>query len=76
MTPARGGAARNGDGPTELDRLLEEAVRCIEALDLTGANAALRKAHAEAASPRDDADTGEEAVPGGRATAGDSGDRG
>lgn len=41
--------------PTELGRLLEEALGCLEDMDLPGANAALRKAHAEAASPRNTA---------------------
>ena len=41
--------------PTELGRLIEGALRCLEDTDLRGANAALEKACAEAASPRKDA---------------------
>jgi hypothetical protein len=51
MNPAR----KNFDVPThsvpkELDRLIEEALRCLEGTDLHGASAALEKACAEAAS--------------------------
>jgi hypothetical protein len=41
--------------PTEMGRLIEEALRCLEGTDLRGANAALEKACTEAASPRKDA---------------------
>jgi hypothetical protein len=41
--------------PTELGRLIEEAIRCLEGTDLRSANAALEKACTEAASPRKDA---------------------
>ena len=37
----------------ELDRLLKQAIQCLESLDLRGANQALERASAEAASPRD-----------------------
>ncbi len=40
-------------GPTELNRLFEEAIRCLEGADLPGANAALKKAHAEVVSTGD-----------------------
>ncbi len=46
--PARKDAAR----PTELGRLFEEAIRCLKGMDFPGANAALKKAHAEAAKPK------------------------
>jgi hypothetical protein len=43
--------ARRGDvGTTELFRLLQEVRRCLERADLSGANAALRRANAEAVS--------------------------
>lgn len=45
--PANEDAAR----PTEIGRLFEEAIRCLKGMDFPGANAALRKAHAEAAKP-------------------------
>lgn len=37
------------DRAAELGRLFEEALRCLASTDLDGANAALKKAHAEAA---------------------------
>ncbi len=40
--------------PTLLVRHLEEALRCLEVTDLHGANAALKRACTEAASPRKD----------------------
>ena len=43
MKPARG----IYDDPTELDRLLEEALRCLKGTDLHGANAALERAVVE-----------------------------
>ncbi len=49
MIPAR--PARETGGPSELGRLIDEALRCLESTDFSGANAALKKAHAEAASP-------------------------
>ena len=45
--PASEDAAR----PTEIGRLFEEAIRCLKGMDFPGANAALKKAHAEAAKP-------------------------
>ncbi len=36
-------------GTAKLGRLFEEALRCLASTDLDGANAALKKAHAEAA---------------------------
>jgi len=47
------------DGTAELGRLFEEALRCLASTDLVGANAALKKAQAEAASSRDDGETPE-----------------
>lgn len=41
--------------PTELGRLIEEALRYLEGTNLHGANAVLEKACAEAASPREGA---------------------
>ena len=43
-------ALENYKGPTELGRLLDEAIRCLESTDLPGANAALKRAYIEAAS--------------------------
>lgn len=61
--------AREADGgATELGRLFEEAIRCLKSTDLPGANAALKKAHAEAAFGRNAA--------GPRKTANGSEDRG
>lgn len=56
MIPGKDGhlpipACEDDGGPTELGRLLEEALRCLESTDLYGANAAVKRAHAEAASP-------------------------
>ncbi len=45
MKPASG----IDDGGAKLGRLFEEALRCLASTDLDGANAALKKAHAEAA---------------------------
>lgn len=36
----------------ELDRLLKQAIQCLESLNLRGANEALERANVEAASPR------------------------
>jgi hypothetical protein len=74
MTPTRSGRkskpAREGDdGPAELFRLLGEARRCLEDTDLPGANAALRRANAEAASLVG-------VAPGARTTGKESEDRG
>lgn len=56
MIPARRGAVRpalvNDKGLTELRRLFDEALRCLESTDLPGANTALKKAYVEAASWR------------------------
>jgi hypothetical protein len=46
---------RKREGYAELDRLLKQAIRCLEGTDLRGANEALKRAGAEAASLRDDA---------------------
>lgn len=71
MKPVREGAEPRVDNdPVELGRLLEEAIRCLECTDLSGANAALKKAHAEVAS------TGFGAAPGGRETVAEFEDRG
>ena len=45
---------RKPEGYAELDRLLKQAIRCLEGTDLRGANEALKRAGAEAASLRDD----------------------
>lgn len=51
VKPARKSAEPGVDNdPAELGRLLEEAIRCLDSTDLPGANAALKKAHAEAVS--------------------------
>ena len=50
-------AGEINDGTAELGRLFEEALRCLASTDLDGANAALEKAHAEAALSRGDAET-------------------
>jgi hypothetical protein len=42
-----------GSVPTELSRLIEEALRCLEGTDFHGASVALQKACAEAASSCD-----------------------
>lgn len=52
MKPAR----ETDDGPAEMGRLFEEALRCLESTDLSGANAALKKAYAEAAFSRNAAE--------------------
>lgn len=69
MIPGKDGQvlkpARETDGPTELGRHLEEALRCLESTDLYGANAALKKVHDEAALARDTAGH-EGATPGSR----------
>jgi hypothetical protein len=49
LKPAR----ESFDVPTELGRLIDEALRCLEGTDLHGANAALAEACAEAASSSD-----------------------
>jgi hypothetical protein len=55
MTSARDSFAVPTDSvTTELVRHLEEALRCLEVTDLRGANAALKRACTEAASPRKD----------------------
>ena len=46
---------RKREGYAELDRLLKQAMRCLEGTDLHGANEALKRAGAEAASLRNDA---------------------
>lgn len=46
---------REREGHAELARLLEQAIRCLESMDLCGANEALRKASVEPASSQDDA---------------------
>ena len=46
---------RKHEGYAELDRLLKQAIRCLESTDLHSANEALKRAGAEAASLRDDA---------------------
>ena len=52
MKPARESAESGVDNnPTELVRLLGNAIRCLDNTDLPGANAALKKALAGAASP-------------------------
>lgn len=66
---AVGPALENDKGPTELRRLLDEALRCLESTDLPGANAALKKAYVEATSPV-------VAAPGDHQTARESEDRG
>jgi len=50
-------AGEINDGTAELGPLFEEALRCLASTDLDGANAALEKAHAEAALSRGDAET-------------------
>ena len=45
---------RKCEGYEELGRLLEQAIRCLESTDLHGANDALKRAGAEAASLRGD----------------------
>lgn len=50
-------ASEIDDRAAELGRLFEEALRCLASTDLDGANAALKKAHAEAALARGDAET-------------------
>ena len=42
-------AGGTGGGTVKLGCLFEEALRCLASTDLDGANAALKKAHAEAA---------------------------
>lgn len=49
--------AARGAGPargvaTELGRLFDEAITCLGSTDLSGANEALKRAHAEVSSPR------------------------
>jgi hypothetical protein len=51
LKPAR--VRESFDVPTELGRLIDEALRCLEGTDLHGANAALAEACAEAASSSD-----------------------
>jgi len=46
---------RKPEDYAELDRLLKQAIRCLESTDLDGANEALKRAGTEAASLRDDA---------------------
>ncbi len=46
---------RKCEGYAKLDRLLKQAIRCLESTDLRGANEVLKRAGAEAASLRDDA---------------------
>ena len=54
---------RKPEGYAELDRLLKQAIRCLEGTDLRGANEALKRAGAEAASLRDDTGSPELAGP-------------
>lgn len=51
MTPVADGQAPKPEGPTKLSLLFEEAIRCLDGTDLPGANAALKRAYAEAAKP-------------------------
>ena len=46
---------RKHEGYAKLERLLKQAIRCLESTDLHSANEALKRASAEAASLRDDA---------------------
>ena len=45
---------RKREGYAELDRLLKQAIRCLESRDLRGANETLKRVGAEAACLRDD----------------------
>jgi hypothetical protein len=45
---------RKREAYAELNRLLKQAIRCLESTDLHGANKALKRAGAAAASLRDD----------------------
>ena len=45
---------RKREGYAELDRLLKQAIRCLESTDLRGANEALKRVGAKAASLRND----------------------
>ena len=56
----------NDNGPMEISRIFEEAIRCLKDMDLAGANAALKKVHAEAAEPAVHGGTGLENRPDGK----------
>lgn len=68
--------------PAKLGLLIEEALKCLKSTDLPGANAALKKAHAEAALSRLDTPsslpvvTKDGAVPGAGRTGDGAEDRG